>query len=761
MLIPPQAKRTYITKKCQVKDRCEDSSPAFAYQYLKHTCQDIKAALINDPNICNEHEHIQMYCPGTCGVCKNYVEKPIEVVGIFFHAHLLGREMYATIKKGNDGRIIDVESQSNWNYDNQNVYHIPKEKNVTIESGDEIQVSCVFDSSERDSNTKLHLSTYDEMCIHSFQTIHKTNDINYAPFGIFRCDGNITMGSLGESEKGLAIGTGLHHEVFKTDIWRSPFGNSADMKFDVSNEKILMNWYADENSCTSSNGIANYNAEKVIGVSALYIDQVGEKTDAAIQINAAYPNTYLSSWPSVQYQIREWDCIGTSLTLRFKNCADSSFQRCEPTFDATAYAPNWANKNECQSFTGLGNFQIIFGKANDLCADTAPEPAPPTNGIVKFQLSEAKCPDEADFESREQASVINTIYDYAGDTADGRAYYEGGRMYVYYDKACQPYMDPAWLISPEKPSLEVTSSLQYGPGGGRGPGTEGASMNDCNNAANFGTLSWNVPIGPSADFLWCGSPNIRATSTPKAKVIEAYLILSSKSFGSSSEIYMALGEPYAVGTGKGYGVRPSNNRDDAILFYYKDNKLLLANDEDYALDIAGDRPPNEIGNALSIYNCGSTCRGNVGRQNQMEMFGQIASPKGYSSLSFSYNNVGRNAPYYSFNVINGRTEASLQATWVSPKPVCCQAMTKECLACKEGKTIAKFCEDNSGKFGCEIPSNCEHGACCGLGTVWVNGECVADYDSLEDICASPGNEGFDCGIVHANGDNGASCNSRA
>ena len=102
---------------------------------------------------------------------------------------------------------------------------------------------------------------------------------------------------------------------------------------------------------------------------------------------------------------------------------------------------------------------------------------------------------------------------------------------------------------------------------------------------------------------------------------------------------MALGEPYAHEGGKGYDIRPSNNRDDAILFHYKDNKLLLANDEDYALDISGDRPPNEIGNTLNIYNCGSTCRGNVGRPNQMEMFGQIASPKGYSSLSFSYNNV--------------------------------------------------------------------------------------------------------------------------
>jgi hypothetical protein len=242
MLIPAKTKRTYITKHCKVKDRCEDSSPNFAMHYLKHTCTDIKTQL----HLCQQHEYLRSFCPETCGVC--HVKTPKKLVGIFYHAHLLGREMYAKVKKHNDGRVIDIESQPNWNYDNQKVYNIPVDRNISIESGDEIQVSCVYDSSERDSKTSLGLSTYDEMCIHSFQTIHSTTDIAYAPFGTFRCEGNITMGTMEEHENGFDIGTGIHREAFKTDIWWSNLGNSVDKKVDVSNEKVILRYYADDST---------------------------------------------------------------------------------------------------------------------------------------------------------------------------------------------------------------------------------------------------------------------------------------------------------------------------------------------------------------------------------------------------------------------------------------------------------------------------------------------------------------------------------
>ncbi len=181
--------------------------------------------------------------------------------------------------------------------------HIPVDRNISIESGDEIQVSCVYDSSERDSKTSLGLSTYDEMCIHSFQTIHSTTDIAYAPFGTFRCEGNITMGTMEEHENGFDIGTGIHREAFKTDIWWSNLGNSVDKKVDVSNEKVILRYYADD-SCTLSNGIATYDSKKYVGLSVIYPQHLlDERTEAIVQISEGKNNTYMSHWPPVQHVI--------------------------------------------------------------------------------------------------------------------------------------------------------------------------------------------------------------------------------------------------------------------------------------------------------------------------------------------------------------------------------------------------------------------------------------------------------------------------
>ncbi len=88
-------------------------------------------------------------------------------------------------------------------------------------------------------------------------------------------------------------------------------------------------------------------------------------------------------------------------------------------------------------------------------------------------------------------------------------------------------------------------------------------------------------------------------------------------------------------------------------------------------------------------------------------------------------------------------------------PTCCQALTKECLACKNKQTVEEFCEKNVGKYGCLVPLNCIDGVCCGLGTVFVDGKCIPSYDSLENVCESNTNPHFDCGIVVGSSD---SCN---
>merc|ERR1719421_2060860 len=55
MLIPPRTKRTFITKHCVVKDRCEDSSPTYAMQNIGTTCGDIELHRQHiDPDICTK-----------------------------------------------------------------------------------------------------------------------------------------------------------------------------------------------------------------------------------------------------------------------------------------------------------------------------------------------------------------------------------------------------------------------------------------------------------------------------------------------------------------------------------------------------------------------------------------------------------------------------------------------------------------------------------------------------------------------------------
>ena len=159
-------------------------------------------------------------------------------------------------------------------------------------------------------------------------------------------------------------------------------------------------------------------------------------------------------------------------------------------------------------------------------------------------------------------------------------------------------MDSAWLVSPVKPSLVAKESVQYGPGGGRGPGTPESHMTDCNNAVNFPSLDWKLPIGVEGSFLWCGSVSLQPEGLPMANLV-----------------------------------------------------------------------------------------------------------------------------------------------------TCCQAMTKECLACKKGITVSEFCRENVGKFGCSVSSDCSLEGCCGLGTVFMNGRCIPEYHEVGNVCDSANSARFNCVTV--------------
>merc|ERR1712159_580631 len=116
-----------------------------------------------------------------------------------YHAHLLGREMYTTLLRGEEATTndtttavqkqleltteesssnivaTDLESRPFWIYDFQETIPLDVETRGTeIRPGDKIQVSCIYDSNYRDSPTNFGLSTYDEMCITTLQVTFET-----------------------------------------------------------------------------------------------------------------------------------------------------------------------------------------------------------------------------------------------------------------------------------------------------------------------------------------------------------------------------------------------------------------------------------------------------------------------------------------------------------------------------------------------------------------------------------------------------------
>ena len=203
MFIPPNTHRSFIHRQCTVRHRCDDFTH---WNEQKVSCS---------PSLCGTETKV--LCPKTCGLCSPEEEnESIELFSMFYHAHLLGREMYASLTKP-DGTVVDLNSQKFWSFDDQEMYHF--EDPVTIRSGDKLDVSCVFDSREREENTPLGLSTYDEMCIHSLLTLHNTSNSRESfRFGAFTCDGNIWNGELRDGESGISIPQ-IYPEDHAEKVW--------------------------------------------------------------------------------------------------------------------------------------------------------------------------------------------------------------------------------------------------------------------------------------------------------------------------------------------------------------------------------------------------------------------------------------------------------------------------------------------------------------------------------------------------------------
>lgn len=105
-----------------------------------------------------------------------------------FHAHLLGRQMFAKMTSSN-GTVVDL-SQPIWNFDDQASQDLLP-RHMSIETGDHVQSSCVFDSTERTESTSMGLSTFDEMCWSS---------LSYWPPHEVVCEGNAWLGELSDTD---------------------------------------------------------------------------------------------------------------------------------------------------------------------------------------------------------------------------------------------------------------------------------------------------------------------------------------------------------------------------------------------------------------------------------------------------------------------------------------------------------------------------------------------------------------------------------
>ena len=212
MKIPPQKSRYFIHRECNVRHYCDDEETL--------DCPAKKAA-----GLCSSNHDVKTLCPTTCGTCSQEEKQNIHVVGIFFHAHLLGREMYATVTRKN-GDVQNLHSKPAWDYNDQSVYHFFG-NNLTLTTGDRIDTTCVYNSMARDKSTSVGLSTYEEMCIHSIMTSHdsSTSSENFK-YGAFSCHGNIWTGELNEEESGLAIAEN-HPENHAEEVWEGVLGSNS------------------------------------------------------------------------------------------------------------------------------------------------------------------------------------------------------------------------------------------------------------------------------------------------------------------------------------------------------------------------------------------------------------------------------------------------------------------------------------------------------------------------------------------------------
>jgi hypothetical protein len=220
--VPAQAKRWHLTRRCTVTDRCKDSSS----EELKAMSRGIvgSCAILKMLGYC--FGFIKIFCPETCaepGMCTGG-DKPLRVMDTFFHAHLLGTEMYQSVTKAGTGEMIDLGSMRHWSYEDETVVPVDG-KGVVLVAGDVLTSTCVYNTEKMSTPTDFGLSTYDEMCLNTLGVEMDTEDKH---FGFaFNCEGHLWSGELGDTQSALNIHATETLLAKTSDCW-SALGNGVD-----------------------------------------------------------------------------------------------------------------------------------------------------------------------------------------------------------------------------------------------------------------------------------------------------------------------------------------------------------------------------------------------------------------------------------------------------------------------------------------------------------------------------------------------------
>jgi hypothetical protein len=162
----------------------------FASPFLADVPIDGELSCASIHSFCNMDgdagSYVKALCPASCGLFEESNGEKVNklnpesyrVTAIHYHAHLMGREMYATLLReetetdlvgiqkqipSSPTMVKDLESRDIWSFDDQSTtpfdFDFVKDNalilGTEIKAGDKIQVSCVYDSTDRSESTVL------------------------------------------------------------------------------------------------------------------------------------------------------------------------------------------------------------------------------------------------------------------------------------------------------------------------------------------------------------------------------------------------------------------------------------------------------------------------------------------------------------------------------------------------------------------------------------------------------------------------------